>query len=69
MTLPTTTEIELADHSPKPAVWVNRTDIIDIVLGCAFVCPIWLKYFLFGPLEWCRRSLTCWRIHPFVRKS
>ncbi|HSI76937.1 MAG TPA: DUF418 domain-containing protein [Lunatimonas sp.] len=33
------------------------------------VSPIWLKYFLFGPLEWCWRSLTYWRIQPFVRKN
>ena len=29
--------------------------------------PIWLKYFLFGPLEWLWRSLTYWKIQPFKR--
>ncbi|WP_194777556.1 DUF418 domain-containing protein [Pararhodonellum marinum] len=32
------------------------------------VSPIWLKYFLFGPLEWLWRCLTYGRIQPFVRK-
>jgi uncharacterized protein len=26
--------------------------------------PIWLKYFQFGPLEWCWRSLTYWKRQP-----
>ena len=26
--------------------------------------PIWLKYFRFGPLEWCWRSLTYWKRQP-----
>ncbi len=31
------------------------------------ISPIWLKYFLFGPLEWLWRSLTYWKIQPFKR--
>jgi uncharacterized protein len=31
------------------------------------VSPIWLRFFLFGPLEWVWRSLTYWKIQPFVR--
>jgi len=31
--------------------------------------PIWLKYFLFGPLEWLWRSLTYWKIQPLKRTS
>lgn len=31
------------------------------------ISPIWLHYFLFGPLEWLWRSLTYWRIQPFRR--
>ncbi|MCP9748830.1 DUF418 domain-containing protein [Lacihabitans sp. CS3-21] len=31
------------------------------------VSPIWLKYFLFGPLEWLWRSLTYWKMQPFKR--
>jgi uncharacterized protein len=26
--------------------------------------PIWLRYFQFGPLEWCWRSLTYWKRQP-----
>jgi uncharacterized protein len=33
------------------------------------VSPIWLRYFLFGPLEWLWRSLTYWRIQPFLRRA
>ncbi|MCP1381647.1 DUF418 domain-containing protein [Runella salmonicolor] len=31
------------------------------------ISPIWLKYFLFGPLEWLWRSLTYWKIQPFKK--
>lgn len=31
------------------------------------ISPIWLKYFLFGPLEWLWRSLTYWKIQPMKR--
>lgn len=31
------------------------------------VSPIWLKYFLFGPLEWLWRSLTYWQLQPMRR--
>jgi len=27
--------------------------------------PLWLRYFLFGPLEWVWRSLTYWKRQPF----
>ncbi len=30
---------------------------------------IWLKYFRFGPLEWAWRSLTYWKVQPFVREK
>lgn len=29
---------------------------------------IWLRYFRFGPLEWCWRSLTYWKRQPWKRK-
>jgi len=32
------------------------------------ISPIWLKYFLFGPLEWLWRSLTYWQIQPMRRR-
>lgn len=31
------------------------------------ISPIWLKYFLFGPLEWLWRSLTYWKVQPLKR--
>jgi uncharacterized protein len=31
------------------------------------VSPLWLRYFLYGPLEWVWRSLTYWRVQPFRR--
>ncbi|HOY19019.1 MAG TPA: DUF418 domain-containing protein [Haliscomenobacter sp.] len=31
------------------------------------ISPIWLKYFLFGPLEWLWRSLTYWKLQPMRR--
>jgi uncharacterized protein len=33
------------------------------------VSPLWLHYFLFGPLEWLWRSLTYWRLQPFRRPA
>jgi uncharacterized protein len=31
------------------------------------VSPLWLRYFLYGPLEWLWRCLTYWRVQPFRR--
>jgi uncharacterized protein len=39
------------------AIWA-----VQLVLS-----PIWLKHFLFGPLEWLWRSLTYWQWEPFRR--
>jgi uncharacterized protein len=33
------------------------------------VSPLWLRFFLFGPLEWLWRSLTYWRRQPFRRPA
>lgn len=30
---------------------------------------IWLRFFRFGPLEWCWRSLTYWKRQPFLKNS
>ena len=32
-----------------------------------FLSPLWLHYFLFGPLEWLWRSLTYWKLQPILR--
>lgn len=39
------------------AVW-----LVQLVIS-----PLWLRSFYFGPLEWVWRSLTYWRLQPFVR--
>jgi uncharacterized protein len=31
--------------------------------------PLWLQYFLFGPLEWLWRSLTYWKVQPMLRRT
>ncbi|MDT3403159.1 DUF418 domain-containing protein [Mucilaginibacter terrae] len=33
------------------------------------VSPLWMKYFLFGPLEWVWRSLTYWQMQPMRRPA
>jgi len=33
------------------------------------VSPLWLQFFLYGPLEWAWRSLTYWRLQPFKRPA
>jgi len=52
---------------------VDRLQQFGIVLGIwaaqLFLSPIWLRYFLFGPLEWLWRSLTYWQREPFRRDS
>ncbi|PSK99820.1 DUF418 domain-containing protein [Cecembia rubra] len=42
--------------------------VIGIWIFQLVISPIWLKYFLFGPLEWLWRCLTYGRVQPFVRK-
>ena len=46
--------------------------IYFVVLGIwvfqLIISPLWLHYFLFGPLEWLWRSLTYWRLQPFRRR-
>jgi uncharacterized protein len=41
------------------AVW-----IVQLIIS-----PIWLRFFRFGPLEWVWRSLTYWRVQPFLRHA
>lgn len=33
------------------------------------VSPFWLRFFRFGPMEWCWRSLTYWRVQPMRLRS
>jgi uncharacterized protein len=50
---------------------LQRYEIYYVVLGIwifqIFFSRIWLRYFLFGPLEWAWRSLTYWKIPPLGR--
>ena len=41
------------------AVWV-----VNLVFS-----PLWLRYYRFGPLEWCWRSLTYWKRQPMRRET
>jgi uncharacterized protein len=41
------------------AIWV-----VQLIIS-----PIWLKYYLFGPLEWLWRTLTYWQVQPMRRPS
>ncbi len=43
--------------------------VLTIWIVQLIVSPLWLRFFLFGPLEWMWRSLTYWRPQPFLRKS
>jgi uncharacterized protein len=40
------------------AIW-----IIEIIWS-----HIWLRFFRFGPLEWCWRSLTYWKLQPIKKQ-
>lgn len=41
--------------------------VLAIWIFQLIISPIWLKHFLFGPLEWLWRSLTYWKMQPFKR--
>ncbi len=47
---------------------VGQLAIVLMIWGVQLILsPVWLQYFLFGPLEWLWRSLTYWSREPFVR--
>jgi uncharacterized protein len=52
---------------------LQRYQLYYIVLGIWILnllwSPIWLRYFRFGPLEWCWRSLTYWQRQPMRRRA
>ena len=41
--------------------------VLAISIAQLMVSPIWLRFFLVGPLEWLWRSLTYWKLQPFMR--
>src|SRR5262245_16115054 len=43
--------------------------VIGIWIFQLIISPLWLKFFLYGPLEWVWRSLTYWRVQPFRRRT
>jgi uncharacterized protein len=43
--------------------------VIAVWIVQLIVSPLWLRYFLFGPLEWVWRSLTYWKRQPFLRRG
>jgi uncharacterized protein len=43
--------------------------VLAIWIVQLIVSPLWLRFFLFGPLEWVWRSLTYWRRQPFLRRG
>ena len=51
---------------------MNKTEQLCVVVAIwifqLIASPIWLKYFLFGPLEWVWRSLTYWQRQPMIIK-
>jgi uncharacterized protein len=58
--------LALFDKLSYPQALVIALVIFAVQL---LVCPIWLKYFHFGPLEWLWRSGMYRRWQPFLRKT
>ena len=52
---------------------LQRYQLYFVVLGIWILnlawSPVWLRYFRFGPLEWCWRSLTYWQRQPMRRRA
>lgn len=52
---------------------LHRFEIYYVVAGTWLLqiiySHIWLRYFQFGPLEWCWRSLTYWKKQPMKKNS
>jgi uncharacterized protein len=61
-------------HTPGLGMFgqLQRYQLYFVVVGVWIFnltsSPIWLRYFRFGPLEWCWRSLTYWQRQPMVRR-
>jgi uncharacterized protein len=41
--------------------------VLAIWIAQLIISPLWLRFFLFGPLEWTWRSLTYWKVQPLLR--
>jgi len=48
--------------------YFNRLELLGFVIAVwvmqLFISPWWLRYFRYGPLEWCWRSLTYFKLQP-----
>lgn len=51
----------------------THSDCLQLVglisLGWLLFCPVWLRFFRFGPLEWTWRSLTFFRLQTLRRRA
>ena len=55
-------------------LWKPQRYEVYLVVGAIWVLQIiwshvWLRYFRFGPLEWCWRSLTYWKKQPMRKEN
>ncbi|MFH1417759.1 MAG: DUF418 domain-containing protein [Planctomycetota bacterium] len=50
--------------------YVTAVLVVFAIYGLQLLfCPVWLRHFQFGPAEWLWRSLTYWRLQPFLRTA
>lgn len=49
--------------------WQQLLTVLVIWVIQLAISPLWLKYFLFGPVEWLWRSLTYWKLQPIRRAN
>jgi uncharacterized protein len=51
---------------------LQRHELLYVVFSIwifqLILSPIWLKYFYFGPLEWCWRYLSYLKKYPFKKQ-
>lgn len=52
-------------YKARPALLFTVT--ISFFLFEIIFCNIWLRYFRYGPFEWLWRSLSYWKIQPFIK--
>jgi len=51
----------------KTAPWFNILLAILVFIIQVFMCRFWLKYFIYGPVEWLWRSLTFFKWYPMKK--
>jgi uncharacterized protein len=55
------------NHYAELAYYQIYSVVLALWIVQLIVSPLWLRFFFFGPLEWMWRSLTYWKLQPFVR--